>query len=131
MYDIATFLTQPVDADETETSIVTINKKNNHVSFSSSSHDDEVDNDVTVDLKMNTTDISNTVNSTINNTITYDNIGVKLHREKKGSSSTAKRSDQQRAKNRSMNISNSFKMSQIRFKNRYYHYHHDLSYIHY
>ena len=60
---------------------------------------------------MNASDINNT----IENTIAYDNI---RKGKKAVVSSSTKNSDQGR-RNRSMNMNNSFKMSQMKFKNRY------------
>jgi hypothetical protein len=62
------------------------------------------------------------INDTIDNTIAYDNSSIKVQKGKKPASTSPKKADQVRTRNRSMNLSNSFKMSQMKFKNRYPYY---------
>jgi hypothetical protein len=70
-----------------------------------------------MDLNINSPDINNT----IDNTIAYDNTRFTIQKGKKAVVATSSKSSDQARRNRSMNLSNSFKMSQIKFKNRYDH----------
>ena len=130
MTNITTFMTEVTNDDDADTSVNTTKKY--HVSFSNIDESDK-ENDFTVDLKMNT--ISD-INDTIDNTIAYDNGSIKVQKGKKSATSSPKKADQVRTRNRSMNLSNSFKMSQMKFKNRYpyyypYYYHYYYYYYYY